>query len=80
MLAAGLERKRIFQPRAAIRGVSRKMGKSFERHKAGGVSRGRVQRGMSIMFQLRLVMIQTDPTMTRKTMNTPKARAMTLLV
>jgi hypothetical protein len=38
------------------------------------------QRGMSIMFQLRLAMIQTEPTMTRKTINTPKARATTLFV
>jgi hypothetical protein len=32
------------------------------------------------MLLLRRVMIQTDPVMTRKTINTPKARARILLV
>jgi hypothetical protein len=36
--------------------------------------------GVSIMFQPRLEMIQTEPTMTRKTIKTPKARATTLFV
>jgi len=40
----------------------------------------RGQCGISIMFQLRLAIIQIEPTMTRNTISTPKARARMLFV